>query len=122
MIANPQACGEGISLHKVCHYAIYLDRSFNSAHYLQSVDRIHRLGLDKSIETNVEILMSRNTIDEGLRDRLNEKIKSMGEVLDDKYLLQLVYDPADIELNEESGIDTKDIEVITKHLNGNGNA
>ena len=65
MIANPQACGEGISLHKVCHYAIYLDRSFNSAHYLQSVDRIHRLGLAKSMETNVEILMSTNTIDEG---------------------------------------------------------
>jgi SNF2 family DNA or RNA helicase len=121
MIANPQACGEGISLHKVCHYAIYLDRNFNSAHYLQSVDRIHRLGLDKSIETNIEILLSTNTIDEGLMERLNEKIKAMGEILDDKYLLKLVYDPADIEPIDEIGIDQKDIEVITKHIISDGN-
>src|SRR5262249_16226093 len=44
MIANPAACGEGISLHTACHHAIYVDRAFNAAHYLQSVDRIHRLG------------------------------------------------------------------------------
>ncbi|MGE4396261.1 MAG: SNF2-related protein [Sulfurimonas sp.] len=51
MIANPAAVSEGISLHKVCHHAIYLDRSFNSTHYLQSIDRIHRLGLAKNIDT-----------------------------------------------------------------------
>lgn len=43
LVANPAACSEGISLHKVCQYAIYLDRSFNAAHYMQSEDRIHRL-------------------------------------------------------------------------------
>ena len=31
LVANPAACSEGISLHKVCQYAIYLDRSFNAA-------------------------------------------------------------------------------------------
>ncbi len=38
LIANPQACGEGISLHKICHNAIYLDRNFNDSHYLQSIN------------------------------------------------------------------------------------
>jgi SNF2 family DNA or RNA helicase len=55
MIANPAAAGEGISLHTVCHDAIYLDRSYVSTHYLQSIDRIHRLGLPPGTETNITV-------------------------------------------------------------------
>ncbi|WP_082331557.1 DEAD/DEAH box helicase [Lascolabacillus massiliensis] len=117
MIANPQACGEGISLHKICHYAIYLDRNFNSAFYLQSIDRIHRLGLPKEIDTNIEILISENSIEELLISRLNDKIKAMGDVLDDPYLHSLAYDPADIPIEDEVGIDMKDFEVIKEHVN-----
>jgi len=120
MIANPQACGEGISLHKVCHFAIYLDRNFNAAHFLQSLDRIHRLGLDNSIDTSVEILVSENSIDEVLIRRLNEKILAMGEILDDTYLKTLAYDPADISVTEEDGIDIKDFEEIKKHILADG--
>lgn len=116
MIANPQACGEGISLHKVCHYAIYLDRNFNAAFFLQSIDRIHRLGLEKGIETKVEILISENSIDEVLVSRINEKIIAMGTVLDDTYLHSLAYDPADIPLEEESGIDYNDFIALKEHL------
>lgn len=119
IIANPQACGEGISLHKVCHYAIYLDRSFNAAHYLQSIDRIHRLGLDKSIDTNIEILISKNSIDEILISRLSEKILAMGEILDDKYLKTLAYDPSDISFEDEDGIDLNDLEAIKNHILSN---
>ena len=120
MIANPQACGEGISLHKVCHFAIYLDRNFNAAHYLQSVDRIHRLGLDNKIDTVVEIIMGKDTLDEHLKGRLNDKVEVMGKVLDDKYLLKLAYDPADIDISNEDGIDQLDINVIKEHILGNG--
>jgi SNF2 family DNA or RNA helicase len=116
MIANPQACGEGISLHKVCHYAIYLDRNFNAAHFLQSIDRIHRLGLPKDVDTNVEILVSENTIDNVLFSRLNEKISNMGKILNDKYLRALAYDPEDIPISDENGIDVKDVAEITKHI------
>ncbi|WP_257667286.1 DEAD/DEAH box helicase [Parapedobacter tibetensis] len=116
MIANPQACGEGISLHKVCHYAIYLDRNFNAAFFLQSIDRIHRLGLEKGIVTKIEILITENTIDEVLIDRLNDKIKAMGNVLEDPYLSSLAYDPADISIEDEVGIDSVDFEVIKKHI------
>ena len=51
LIANPAASGESISLHHWCNEAIYLDRSFNAAHFLQSMDRIHRFG--KNPETGV---------------------------------------------------------------------
>lgn len=116
MIANPQACGEGISLHKVCHHAIYLDRNFNAAYFLQSIDRIHRLGLDQSVDTKIEILIAENSIDEILINRLNDKIKDMGSVLEDPYLHSLAYDPADISSEDEFGIDEKDFEALKKHL------
>jgi len=116
MIANPQACGEGISLHKVCHYAIYLDRNFNAAYFLQSIDRIHRLGLANNIDTNIEILISENSIDELLITRLNDKIKAMGNVLEDPYLHSLAYDPADIILDNEAGIDYGDFDAIKNHV------
>ena len=40
LIANPAAAGEGISLHTVCHDAIYVDRSYVS-NSLFAVDRSH---------------------------------------------------------------------------------
>jgi hypothetical protein len=36
IIANPSAVGESISLHKACHNAIYLEKNFNAAMYMQS--------------------------------------------------------------------------------------
>jgi SNF2 family DNA or RNA helicase len=115
MIANPQACGEGISLHKVCHYAIYLDRNFNAAHFLQSIDRIHRLGLLPNQETYVEILIADETIDDVLVKRLSEKIARMGEILNDRYLQTLAYDPADISSDEDE-LDSKDVLELKKHV------
>ena len=119
LIGNPQACGEGISLHRVCHNAIYLDRNFNAAYYLQSLDRIHRLGLEKNTNTFIEILSSKDTIDEKITDRLNEKIRNMGIVLDDYSLSQIAYDPSDLDDSNimiQSGIDEKDIKIIEKHV------
>ena len=115
LIANPQACGEGISLHKICHNAIYLDRNFNAAHYLQSMDRIHRLGLDKNTDTTIDIFVAKNTIDEPLIKRLNTKVENMGLILDDYSLLELVYDPADI---GEEVLDNYDVELIKSHIIG----
>jgi len=86
LVANPAAAAEGISLHQVCHTAIYVDRSFNAAHYLQSEDRIHRLGLAPGISTNIEIIECRDTIDEVVSERLKNKVARMAEVLNDKSL------------------------------------
>jgi SNF2 family DNA or RNA helicase len=82
LIANPAACAESISLHQVCHHAVYLDRSFNCAHYLQSQDRIHRLGLSKSQKTCYYLLQSTGSIDEVVHKRLREKMRAMREVIE----------------------------------------
>jgi SNF2 family DNA or RNA helicase len=86
LIANPAAASEGISLHKVCQYAIYIDRSFNAAHYLQSEDRIHRLGLTDDQKPIVEIVECRGTIDEVVRIRLKNKVDKMSQALNDASL------------------------------------
>ena len=48
LIANPMSAS-GISLHKVCKRALYLDRTYNAAQYLQSRDRIHRIGSEEML-------------------------------------------------------------------------
>ncbi len=73
ILANPFAVAESISLHKACHNAIYLERSFNCAHFLQSKDRIHRYGLPEGIVTNYYYLISENSVDTVIDERLNEK-------------------------------------------------
>lgn len=85
MIANPGACGESISLHDVCHDAIYVDRTFNGAQYMQSLDRIHRIGLKPSDKITYYLLLTEDTIDETIHKRLNEKISRMLELLKDDF-------------------------------------
>lgn len=82
LIANPAACAESISLHAVCHDAIYFDRSFNCAHYLQSLDRIHRLGLSKDQDTNYYLAVAPGTIDDVVDDRLTCKMRDMKTVVE----------------------------------------
>ena len=79
MVANPAAASEGVSLHRVCHHAIYLDRTFNAAHFLQSQDRIHRFGLPPDQETTIEIVECRGTVDETVHQRLQNKINAMSQ-------------------------------------------
>lgn len=99
MVANPAACSEGISLHKVCQNAIYLDRSFNAAHYLQSEDRIHRLGLAPDAKPVVEYVECENSIDQVIRDRLAYKVNIMADALNDS---SLRVNPAEYEYDDES--------------------
>lgn len=47
LLTNPHTLAESVSLHSVCHDAIYYEYSYNLVHLLQSKDRIHRLGLPK---------------------------------------------------------------------------
>lgn len=112
LVANPAACSEGISLHTVCHHAIYLDRNYNAAQFLQSMDRIHRLGLPKGTETTIEIVHSPNSIDELVDTRLTDKIKRMSDVLEDE---SLHIEPVTVELDEE-GFDEEDAKQLLKHL------
>lgn len=76
LISNPSTLAESVSLHHACHDAIYFELTFNLSHYLQSRDRIHRLGISDHQETNYFILQSYfngMSIDNKIYSRLNEK-------------------------------------------------
>lgn len=82
IIANPFAVAESISLHKACHNAIYIERSFNAAHFVQSKDRIHRYGLKPDVETNYYYILSKDSVDETIDIRLSEKERRMNEIME----------------------------------------
>jgi SNF2 family DNA or RNA helicase len=82
IIANPFAVAESISLHKACHNAIYLERSFNCAHFVQSKDRIHRYGLSPDDVTNYYYLISQNTVDSTINERLHDKEARMIAIIE----------------------------------------
>ena len=110
LVANPAACGEGISLHNVCHNAIYLDRNYNAAQYIQSEDRIHRLGLPHDAEINIEILCCLGTVDLSVNDRLVMKVQKMAEALNDPDIdiNPILLDPDDEDLDLEDMADFLD--------------
>tara|TARA_B110000008_G_scaffold151854_1_gene153119 strand:+ start:1818 stop:3716 length:1899 start_codon:yes stop_codon:yes gene_type:complete len=92
LVANPSVAGEGISLHDVCSNAIYLNRSFNAIEYLQSRDRIHRIGIKKS--PTVYLLQSIPPkglfdVEIHLSDNLNRKIQLMYKLFEDPELNEL---------------------------------
>ena len=58
IVTNPATLAESVSLHKSCHDAHYLELNFNLYQYLQSRDRIHRLGLKDTDKTNYYIYMN----------------------------------------------------------------
>ncbi|MEV1067326.1 DEAD/DEAH box helicase [Streptomyces sp. NPDC050263] len=114
LISNPATLGEGISLHHVCHDAVYVDRDFMAGRYLQSLDRIHRLGLAPDTETRVTVIAARKTIDEVVEVRLDQKLEFMGKILDDPTVQQL----ADLEEEPSvaAGLAPGDIEALLRHI------
>lgn len=121
MVANPAAAGEGISLHTVCHHAIYLDRNFNAAQYLQSEDRIHRLGLPPNQQTTIEIVECAGTVDETVRQRLEFKVAQMADALNDSGL-KIAPVPMDLDAEDEdlgeTGLDEGDVRALLASLGG----
>jgi superfamily II DNA or RNA helicase len=92
LVANPSVAGEGISLHDVCKNAIYINRSFNAIEYLQSRDRIHRIGIKES--PKIYLLQSIAPkgpfdIESHLSDNLNRKIQLMYKLFEDPELKEL---------------------------------
>jgi SNF2 family DNA or RNA helicase len=123
LIANPAAAGEGISLHTVCHDAIYLDRSYVSTHYLQSIDRIHRLGLKPGTLTNIHVYETMappviGSIDLSVRRRLITKIRDLQELLDDPDLKKIVLDEENAEDPIDYNVDLQDLVDLVEELEG----
>lgn len=119
LVTNPASCSESISLHRSCRLAIYLDRTYDCAQWLQSIDRIHRLGLDPSTEVQIFVLMSEVegllTADTLVDQSLNRKEMVMRELLEGAALspFHLSEDP----LVEAEGDDT-DLRALLAYLLG----
>lgn len=82
LIANPQAVGESISLHKACRSAIYFDRDFNAGRFIQSKDRIHRYRPSKGMPVSYYYLNSEGTIDTDIDSRLGVKEARLYDLVD----------------------------------------
>jgi hypothetical protein len=85
LIANPAACAESISLHKTCSHAIYYDLSYNCAQYIQSLDRIHRVGGSENKPSNYYFLQYADTIDNDILINVQRKSVNMEQVIDQEY-------------------------------------
>lgn len=112
LITNPHTLAESVSLHSICHDAIYFEYSYNLVHLLQSKDRIHRLGLPQGQYTQYHFLQSvfdvdgaEWSLDENIYNRLSEKEQTMLDAIDRGVL-------------EVGSTDDHDLEVVFKGLFG----
>lgn len=80
-IGNPAAAGAGLNLQSA-RFAIYESMSNQAAHYLQSLDRIHRRGQTKEVE--YFILLCNGTLEFAEYNRLISKEQSAQTLLGDK--------------------------------------
>lgn len=93
--------GEGISLHKICSNAFYLDRTYNAAHYLQSKDRIHRLGIADDADIQIHLYLLEESIDMHIHERLNYKTEQMARFLNDSSIIQNEFEMDIFETDED---------------------
>jgi len=112
LVATIPSIGESVSLHNVCHHSIYIDRTFNCGLYIQSMDRIHRIGMTKDIPVCYYLLLSENTIDWVINSRLETKMNNMFRLLDDDLDVINLDIPDDL----ESDWDSEDYEMVMEHL------
>ena len=72
-------------MHKTCFHAIYYDLSYNCAQYLQSLDRIHRVGGSEKRRAHYHFLQYENTIDTDIKQNLDLKATKMYKVIEQDY-------------------------------------
>lgn len=83
LLANPAACAESISLHKHCQNAIYLDRNFNCGQFLQSMDRINRVGMPPGVIAEYHIPFINCAIERTVDKRLRKRQEILYSLLSD---------------------------------------
>lgn len=79
-VGNPAAAGAGLTLHSA-RYAVYESLSNQAAHYLQSLDRIHRRGQLRDVR--YVTLVARDTVEEVEYERLRNKAEDQADLLGD---------------------------------------
>ena len=84
LVTNPNTLAESVSLHGICHDAVYFEYSFNLVHLLQSKDRIHRLGLPNDQYTQFYYLQPVFKSPEGyfsMSEQIYERLKEKERVM-----------------------------------------
>ncbi len=79
-IGTITSAGEGLTLTEAS-YAVFFDLHWNPAKIWQAEDRIHRIGQTKKV--NIYNLIMKNTIEEKILQKLEEKKKLIENVIDD---------------------------------------
>ena len=118
LIATPASCAESISLHMhkgkmVCRNAIYVDRTYNAGQYMQSLDRIHRIGMSQDTKVTYWLCVAPNTFDETIHHRLEEKREAMSSLLNEE--LKII----DLDVTENLDSVKKDIDDFYTILRNN---
>lgn len=105
LLTNPHTLAESVSLHNVCHDAIYFEYSYNLVHLLQSKDRIHRLGLpDDQYTQYFYNQLSYQTkdgpwsLDKEIYNRLQAKERTMLDAIDNHTLEVMPTSDEDLEI------------------------
>lgn len=79
-LGNPAAAGAGLTLHRSA-VAIYESFSNQAAHFMQSLDRIHRRGQERPVE--YVVLLCDGSIEEDEYERVLVKVDSQADLLGD---------------------------------------
>jgi SWI/SNF-related matrix-associated actin-dependent regulator 1 of chromatin subfamily A len=104
-VATPQSAKEGLTLlprdgKMVADTMIYLDLSFDSASYVQSQARFHRIG--QAAERCLVIhVLGDGTVDEYIRKAVVEKIRTATRVLDDNESVSSLVAATRVEFSRE---------------------
>ena len=80
-VGNPAAAGAGLTLHRA-RVAVYESLSNQAAHYLQSLDRIHRRGQERDVE--YVVLLCDGTLEVAEYHRLVRKEQAAQDLLGDQ--------------------------------------
>jgi len=80
LVAVPAAGGVGITL-TASQTAVYLDKTWNAEHFLQSVDRVHRIGQKGTVSI---ISLHASKVDELISYNLRRKERNMRQLLGDE--------------------------------------
>lgn len=111
LVTNPHTLAESVSLHSVCHDAIYFEYGYNLVHLLQSKDRIHRLGLPDGQYTQYYFLQEQFVTNDGEEFSLDQKI-----YIRLKEKEQIMLDAIENNILEPGTTAQEDLDIIFKDL------
>jgi SNF2 family DNA or RNA helicase len=84
IVATPQSCAESISLHQACTNAVYYDLSYNAAEFLQSLDRIHRVGGSEINPVEYDFLHYNDSVDIKVYNRVFQKADRQMRIIEEE--------------------------------------